>query len=176
MHQILAIAIAVLLIIIAIPFFTFVFSMAPPVPSTRKSRRQVVKYIDTYIGESSSILEIGTGWGGMTRIVAKANPDKKIISYEISLIPYLFSRLIFLIFPFKNVELHYGDAFKAMDKDEINPDCMIFYLCSGLEQRMSDYNGFIITVNFPIKNRTPLDSVVTNDFAHGSVYVYDCKK
>ncbi|MCP4392893.1 MAG: hypothetical protein GY804_01275 [Alphaproteobacteria bacterium] len=172
MLNVFMIILAFIILLIAFPFIFFVFYLAPPVPSTNKSRCAVVDNIHKHAQNAQTILEIGSGWGGMTRMAAKSFPDKKIISYEISLVPYLFTRIVFLIFPCKNVELHYGDAFKAIDKGEIKPECTIFYLCSGLEEKMAQYKGMIISVNFPIKNRQSLANDSVDDVLKSSVYVY----
>ena len=87
-----------------------------------------------------SYYEIGSGWGDFTTYIAKTFPDKQIITFEVSPLPYLISKLHFKFSKYKNITLYYGDAFKALDEGKVKADAIFFYLCTAL---LKSRNNFV---------------------------------
>ena len=69
-------------------------------PSAPQTRRKIIKDIKTFLSdrENSVIYDLGSGWGGLCHRLSKNFPNTKVIGIEISLIPYLYSKMIALLF------------------------------------------------------------------------------
>jgi hypothetical protein len=50
-------------------------NIAPEVPSSKKLRRAVVAQIAKDMPDVKSVLDIGSGWGGMVKAVSKKFPN-----------------------------------------------------------------------------------------------------
>lgn len=61
-------------------------------------------------GYRGEVYELGAGWGGVTRVLAKKMPQAKIIAYENSLIPYLVT--YFRTLALKNVSVKKENFFR----------------------------------------------------------------
>ncbi|MBU6474951.1 MAG: class I SAM-dependent methyltransferase [Alphaproteobacteria bacterium] len=63
---------------------------AASVPSSSAAGRAVAALVPP---DASSVVDLGSGWGGMALAVARAHPQVKVTGIEYALPPYLFSRL-----------------------------------------------------------------------------------
>lgn len=78
----------------------------PTMPAVRK------KMLELAANPGQHIVEIGSGWGGMTLAAARLYPQSRVTGIEFSLFPYLFSRLRLLCSPaVKNVTFLRRDFF-----------------------------------------------------------------
>jgi 16S rRNA A1518/A1519 N6-dimethyltransferase RsmA/KsgA/DIM1 with predicted DNA glycosylase/AP lyase activity len=83
---------------------------AAPTPSSSAALRAVAKMLPDYDGDE--IVDLGSGWGGMTFAAAAACPDKKVVGIEYAWPPYVWSRLRLLLHPQSNLRFLYMDLFK----------------------------------------------------------------
>lgn len=109
-----------LYVLAGILLFSFSYDV-PPVPSSFKSRKKAIELIKKYDTQKGDIVEIGTGWGGFAIMIAKEFPNRKIITYELGIVQYLYSKLIFKIKKISNIEIYRGDAIKELEGDRLNP-------------------------------------------------------
>ena len=72
------------------------------------------------------IYELGSGWGGLAIRLARANPERMITGYEISMIPYLFSSLAIRWSGLKNIELRRQDFLRQDLSDAALVVCYLF--------------------------------------------------
>ncbi len=63
------------------------------------------------------IYELGSGWGGLSRHIAREHPDISVTGIERSLIPYLFSRLMLAVRRLPNLRFRFQD-FNVMFSEE----------------------------------------------------------
>ena len=92
-----------------------------PMPSPKEARLAIVQMAAESVGP---IYELGSGWGGLARELAKAFPERKVIAYENSPLPWLFSRCIQLLNRQANLELCLGDFWKSQ---LVDAKCVVFY-------------------------------------------------
>ena len=52
------------------------------------------------------IYELGSGWGNVLIALAKQFPNRQIVGYEISFLPWLISKLLIKILGLKNVHVY----------------------------------------------------------------------
>lgn len=67
-----------------------------PMPSSKKAKNMMIQLLPKNI-EGGVIYELGSGWGGMAFLLAKYHPNANVIAFELSPIPYLFSRIMQLL-------------------------------------------------------------------------------
>lgn len=86
-------------------------------PTSLKARRQILQMSEEVFFElnknggsksNSKILELGSGWGGLARALAKKFPKAEIFAYEASPLPFSWCAFVQKIYPIKN--LHFQQA------------------------------------------------------------------
>lgn len=70
----------------------------PPLPSNRAMRAAIARLLADELSSthrtSTAVLELGSGWGGLSRLLALANPRATFLGLEPSLVPRMWSRLV----------------------------------------------------------------------------------
>lgn len=94
-----------------------------PMPSSRKAVRKIVGLIPE--GTEGKIVDLGAGWGSLAYPIAKRFPNAEVVGYELSPLPWLYSRLKGLIVARKNLKLHRQNVFEA---DVREADIVVVYL------------------------------------------------
>jgi hypothetical protein len=79
----------------SIVIYSFLLGISP-MPSSKKAKNMMIQLLPKNI-EEGVIYELGSGWGGLALLLAKHYPNLKVIGFELSPIPYLFSRFSQLI-------------------------------------------------------------------------------
>ncbi len=75
-----------------------------PMPSSKKARLAMIQLCDeTGIGP---IYELGSGWGNLLIPLAKKYPYRKIVGYELSIMPWLTSFMLIKALGLNNVQVH----------------------------------------------------------------------
>ncbi|KXS51512.1 MAG: hypothetical protein AWU57_4106, partial [Marinobacter sp. T13-3] len=65
---------------------------------------------DTGIGP---VYDLGSGWGGLVIRLAQKYPDRKIVGYEVSLVPWLVSVFFKKILRLGNLEIYKKNFLQA---------------------------------------------------------------
>lgn len=147
----------------------------PPMPSSPALRFLMISLLKKYHQEGP-ILELGSGWGGLSRIAARAYPHQEVTGIEISLIPFIFSWIVTKIFNVKNLKYKRNNIFRLT----LEPGAAyLCYLSSGcmekLPHRFKGEQGkgtVVISAVFALPGRTPLEIKEVNDLYRSKVYVY----
>ena len=106
---------------------------------TLSSRRSEVNDIIALLAHAklpkhALIVDLGSGWGALVIALARAFPEATVQGVEISLFPYLVSRLRTHHLP--NVSLRWGDFFH---RDPGNADAIVCYLMPGVMAKLGDF-------------------------------------
>lgn len=145
-----------------------------PMPSSRKARNAIIKLMkDTGNGP---VYELGSGWGGLALVLAKRFPQRSIISYEASYIPWLLSVVIQKLLRIDNLKIYRKDFLRA---DLSEAEVLVCYLHTEGMQQIADKlkdeeqgHRFLISSTFALPGY-PIDrSVQINDFYKSPVYRY----
>jgi hypothetical protein len=146
---------------------------AVPMPSSRAVRRAVVDEVARHPG-CRAIVDLGSGWGGLTKALARAYPDRQVAGYEASLVPYLVSRA--LARRAGNLRV------RRVDFRSLRPATETLYVCYLSPETMNAVQVFferarapcvLISVFFAIRGREP-DRVVAAGDLHGTqLFVYE---
>ncbi len=151
-----------LLILLFIVISTLLIGIAP----TPSSKKVALKF-QTLIATSSyeTIIDLGSGFGTLAIFLARKFPDRKIIGYEISFFPWLFSLLLKYVFNLKNLELYQKDFLKLPFENAL-------YICylfpKGMEKinekiNQEDSHIELISSTFALRNKKVKKEVKVND-------------
>jgi hypothetical protein len=103
-----------------------------PMPSSRRAVQQVLQFVVP--PRPGSIYELGAAWGSLAVPLARAFPDRRIIAYELSTIPWLFLLLRVRVSGLKNIEVVRRDFFR----DDLGKAAVVVcYLYPGSMVRLS---------------------------------------
>ena len=135
-------------------------------PSTPSSRRKIVQDIADKKGECDtlSIIECGSGWGGLARLLSRTFPKADISGIEISPVPYLYSKLFF----WNDAHITRANLFHH---NFTKADIVILYLSPMhmeqlyplFEQQMKS-GAIVYSQGFPFKSRKE-DAVIDAPFS-----------
>lgn len=146
----------------------------PSLPSSKKSTLAIISLIDKNI--CGTILELGSGFGGLALAVAKNHPNCKIIGYEISLVPFLVAKLRSYFAKNKNIAFVWTDFFKE-DLDRV--ELIVCYLTPNIMERLkakllSDLttHPYIITNFFSFRGWVPQKIHEVRDMYLSKIFVY----
>lgn len=145
-----------------------------PMPSSPKAKRAIISLLPENV--HGTIYELGSGWGTLVWMLARHYPNHRIIGYETSLIPYLFSRLALLFLRFPNVEIRRHDFFAV---ELTGAGLVVCYLYpKAMEMLTSKFfseltPGCVVVSNtFALPGWVPDSSFDIGDVYHSKVYRY----
>ncbi len=151
-------------------------SPAPTLPWVRKAIIQELKTrLDT--AKPYKFAELGCGWGGINLVLAKNFSESSVIGYEISLFPWIFSK-IRAILSFKDIKI----VRKSFFEDDLSGfDAVICYLSPWHMEKLKPQlaklksGSLIISNAFAIPDWEPLKIMHTDVFMKIPIYVYQIK-
>lgn len=154
-------------------FYT-IFNGISPMPSSMKAKKQIAQALQGY--EKGVLLELGSGWGGLARHLARTNPGLQVIGYENSPLPYVYSKSVEIFSPSTNLELCYQNFF-TVDLSKAN--VIICYLCPSEMHRLADKfckelkpGTIIISNTFALPGWKASHVFEVNDLFRSKIYLY----
>lgn len=156
------IIIALLDIYIIVKFFEYVWCanirhQPPSVASNDYERRLVIEQIKTKYPKAKNICEIGSGFGGLARTIAR---NTKANVYALENMPFaaFVSKTVDKLSCCKNNKTIWCDAFAFLDNTYMKFDVAIAYLGPTVTQMIKKYKDkikVVISLDFEIKNIKP---------------------
>jgi len=154
-----------------------------PMPSSKKARQAIVQL--SYEAGTGPIFELGSGWGNLLIPLAIKHPQRKIVGYELSFMPWLTTVILKKILGFKNIQLYRKNFLHA---DLTSASVIICYLFPGgmqnIENKLRTGNGngngngnleYLISNNFSLPLHKPVKIIQLNDLYKSPVYLYKFK-
>jgi hypothetical protein len=122
-----------------------------PMPSSRRAVAQVLQFVVP--PRHGPIYELGAAWGSLAIPLARTFPDRRIIAYELSTIPWLFLWLRVRVSGLNNIEVIRRDFFR----DDLGKAAVVVcYL----------YPGSMVQLSTKLQSELPPGTVVvSNTFA-----------
>lgn len=80
-----------------------------PMPSSPRVVRESLELLPPHL--EGTLIDLGSGWGNLVFALARRYPHCTIQGYELSPVPYLFTRLRLWLRPQRNIEFYYKDFF-----------------------------------------------------------------
>ena len=167
------VVVGILLVVLSIAWSTARVGISPT-PSSGKARDVMIELLaDTSTGP---VYDLGSGWGGLVIRLARKYPDRKIVGYEVSLVPWLVSVFFKKILRLGNLEIYKKNFLQA---DLSGADVLVCFLHTDgmcqLAQKLTaeeGFNGFLISNYFALPSCQPEVSMRINDFYQSPIYCY----
>ena len=145
-----------------------------PMPCSSKAYNTMKKLVDET--GTGTIIDLGSGWGNFVIRIAKENPQRKIVGYELSILPWLTSIFLKKILGLKNLTVHRQNFYN------VNLPSASVLICYLYPEAMSKINeklciekpdiDFLISNNFALPSWSPYKVMVLDDFYKSPVYLY----
>jgi 16S rRNA A1518/A1519 N6-dimethyltransferase RsmA/KsgA/DIM1 with predicted DNA glycosylase/AP lyase activity len=146
-------------------------------PSSRKASDAIITLLDNT--GTGPVYDLGSGWGGLVIPLSKKYPDRKIVGYEVSFVPWLVSVLFRSVFGLRNLEIHRRNFLQA---DLSGAEVLICYLhtegMSEVAKKLTlerNCDGFLISNNFGLPISQPEKTIQINDLYKSPIYRYRLK-
>lgn len=131
------------------------FKVQPPmVPANQKSKKLIAEYINEHYKDAKTVFELGSGFGGVARYIAR-HTNKKVTAIENMYFSYYVSRFLDLFCRAPSKTILY-DMFEYLDNNKC--DIAIAYLDPELTERLLKYKHKIhvlISVDFEMQTHKP---------------------
>ena len=122
------------------------------------------------------IIDLGSGWGTFVIHIAKRYPQRQIVGYELSVLPWLMSKFLKNILGLKNLTLHRQDFYNA------NLSAASVLVCYLFPEAMDKINNkllleqpdvdFLISNNFALPSWQSYKVIQLDDFYKSPIYLY----
>lgn len=146
-------------------------------PSSKKARLAMITLSDdTGVGP---IYELGSGWGNLIIPLAIRYPQRQIVGYELSLLPWLISVLVKKVLGVNNVQLHRKNYLQADLSEAAVIICYLFPRgMQDLENKLKtghDKLEYLISNNFALPSHRAVKKIQLDDLYQSPVYLYQFK-
>ena len=125
---------------------------------------------------SGTIIDLGSGWGNFVIRIAKKNPQRQVVGYELSLLPWLTSTLLKKALGLNNLTL-YRKNFYLVNLPAAS--VLVCYLYPEAMDRIKSKLtvekpkvDFLISNNFALPSWQPVKVIPLDDFYQSPVYLY----
>lgn len=146
-----------------------------PMPTSKKAKHAIFSCLPTK--HKKKIYELGSGWGTLAFPLARSLKKSQIYAYEISPIPWIYSKFLQLFERFPNLSIFRKNFFTVSLKDA---DGVVCYLYPKAMQRLKEKfekelqaGAFVITNSFAIPGWIPDKVVEVDDFFKSTIYLYN---
>lgn len=144
-----------------------------PMPSSGKARQAMIAAARANKG---TVIDLGSGWGTLAIAFARKHPQRQVIGYEASWVPWLASLVCKHAMRLNNLTLHRRDFLHA---DLSGASILLCYLFPRGMQQLRDkletqkgQPGLIISNTFALPGATPFRIIQLDDFFRSPIYVY----
>lgn len=125
---------------------------------------------------AGGVYELGSGWGNLAMTLAKRFPERAVVGYELSPLPWLVSRLALRLWPRPNLALRRAD-FMAADLSDAT--LVVCYLYPGAMRRLREKlerelpaGALVVSNAFPVPGWRPTSVRQAADQYETPVYLY----
>lgn len=150
-----------------------------PMPSSGKAQRQVIRFLEQnpQTNQGQHLIECGSGWGNLAFKLARRFPNDQITGYELSLLPWLFSRIAVRLSGLSNVRIVRANFLK---QDLSAADVLVSYLhpqgMQKLQQQLArqskDKPRELISIYFALPGCHALEQQTLQDLHRTRIYRY----
>lgn len=149
----------------------------PPMPSSARVRAcMTALLLRAELPVGSTVVELGSGWGGLSRAVGRALENATVIGYENSRVPYWFARAANRLERVRNLRLLRSDFHMASLRDA---DLVICYLSPDAMTRLQPKldaelkpSAIVMSSTFALPGWKPTRVAVAEDIYRTPVYLY----
>jgi len=161
----------VFLFFVVCSFFSLIYYTIRLGISPMPTSLRVLRVVDTVLPErlEGTVVEMGSGWGHVAFFLACKYKKSKVIGYEKSWVPFLFSKIFYV--RVKNL------SFKRVDFKDVSieeADLVYCYLFpAGMEMiSKKKRNGILISNTFSLPNGKVQKEIRVSDIYRTKIYLY----
>lgn len=148
-----------------------------PTPTLPKTACEIAKRVQKH--PAKTVVELGSGWGTLALCIAKYNPDKHVIAYERSPVPYGFSLLLKALLRTPNVTFKKANFLThTFTKEHL----AVAYLCPrGMASLWEHWNtsgfpGALVSATFALRGVAPTQTLKPSGFLGATLFEYTAFK
>jgi len=163
-----------LIVLLSIVYYTIRCGISP-MPSSAKAVR-ILSGLIAEISPPSHIIETGSGFGGLAIALARTFPGVRITAYELSPVPFIFSKILIRLLGIGNLHVFRADYLR---EDLSAADIIVCYLYPGGMARLMEKlknelsrNAVVLSNTFAMPGWNPEKVIDTGDIYRTKVYVY----
>jgi len=147
-------------------------------PSSGRVCRAILKASEKT--DAGTIIDLGSGWGTLLFALSRKYPDRQIIGFELSWLPWIYSQAIRVIFRRRNLRIYRQNFFSAQLPDAT---LLICYLHPKGMQKLWDklssdqrrLNSMLISNTFALPDNQPAETLRVDDLYNTPIYIYRLK-
>ena len=146
-----------------------------PMPTSPKVKHQLL-HVLSQNEIQGTICELGSGWGTLAFALARRFPKCRIIAYENSLVPYIYSQIYKLVIKTENLHIKQENFFNVPLSEA---DVIVCYLSPNimaclqpkLESELRQ-GTLVLTNTFALPSWIPQQTVEVEDLYGTKIYIY----
>lgn len=146
----------------------------PPMPTGPGTRRVMLRLLPAAI--DGTIYDLGSGWGGLARALARRYPDTPVVGIELSPLPWLFAAAMLRLRPLPNLRFRRADFLSAPLADA---GAVAFYLMPAPVRQLTPKleaelrpGTPVVSNGFAVPGWAPQATVLDGDTGPSPVYRY----
>lgn len=161
-----------LLVIVSIMITTLQVGISP-MPSSKKASQAILENIRN--SKEDIVIDLGSGFGNLAIFLASNLPNKKVIGYELSFVPWLVSIFLTKLLRIKNLKFYRKNFYKQ----ELKNAALVCYLYPKAMEKLEDkifdetINTKIVSSTFAFRNIKARDTILLDDFYRTPIYIYE---
>jgi len=160
-----------LIIIVSIMIDTLKLGISP-MPTNKDTAIEIVELLKR--SDDETIIDLGSGFGNLAIFIASNFPNKKVIAYELSFVPYIISMMLKKILKVDNLKIYRKDFLK----EDLSNATLVCYLfpkgMEKLEDKLFDdcINTTIISSTFAFRHIKERKIINVDDIYKTPIYYY----
>ena len=145
----------------------------PPMPSSARATRAILELIPESSG--ARFVDLGSGWGTLAIAVTRHRPEAKVVAYELSFLPWLWSIGLARLLGHREIQFVRRDFF---DADLGGADVVLCYLFPDAMEQLADRlreleaGSIVLSNTFRLPGWQPDEVVELNDLYRTRIYRY----
>jgi trans-aconitate methyltransferase len=163
-----------LLILLLVVVYSWITGISP-VPTSPFVRASLIALVSSE--QRGVICDLGSGWGTLIFALAKHCPHARVMGFEMSPVPWLFSRLRAVFCRRTNLQINYANFLK---RDLSDASLILCYLYPGGMKLLDPKfraelrpGTLIISHTFALPSWTPKEIYQLSDLYRTRIYLYE---
>jgi hypothetical protein len=162
------------LVAVASVLVWYLLTGTPPLPSSPAVKLAILAALPDKL--EGTVYDLGSGWGGMAFALARRYQGCRVIGFEVSPLPWVFSRLRLLLQPTPNLYFHFKSFHKVSQEDAVLVVCYLGprameKLKLKLEAELKP-DTLLLSIFFCVPDWRPASEHMVPDMHKTPVYMY----